>query len=78
MQALLFAPKLAADPLGEAQLRACNQNLPEYARLHGWQFIETPFSREAGELTANGRLRRDTICQLRLGADAPAGTRHLS
>ena len=78
VQALLFAPMLAADPHGEAQLWACNQNLPEYARLHGWQFIETPFSREAGELTANGRLRRDTICQLRLGADAPAGTRHLS
>ena len=78
VQALLFAPMLTADPHGEAQLRACNQNLPEYARLHGWQFIETPFSREAGELTANGRLRRDTIWQLRLGADAPAGTRHLS
>ena len=77
VQALLFAPMLAADPHGEARLRACNQNLPEYARLNGWQFIKTPFSREAGELTANGRLRRDTIRQLRLGADALAGSRPL-
>ena len=77
LQALLFAPALAADPQGEAKLQACNRTLPEYARLNGWQFVSTPFSRESGELTANGRLRRDTLRQLRLSAVVAAGPHHL-
>ena len=77
LQALLFAPALAADPQGEARLQACNHTLPEYARLNGWQFVSTPFSRESGELTANGRLRRDTLRQLRLSAVVAAGPHHL-
>lgn len=66
IQALLFAPTLAGTQEGEALLQACNNRLPEYARLRGWQFIHDSLSRERGELTANGRVRRHIIFQQRI------------
>lgn len=38
-----------------------NQGLPDYARVRGWFFADTPFSPQNAELTANGRLRREVI-----------------
>ena len=66
IQALLFAPTLAGTAEGEGLLQACNNRLPEYARLRGWQFIHDSLSRERGELTANGRVRRHIIFQQRI------------
>jgi long-subunit acyl-CoA synthetase (AMP-forming) len=38
-----------------------NQELPEYARVSNWILSDSPFSLAGGELTANGRLRRDVL-----------------
>lgn len=38
-----------------------NETLPEYARVRRWLHAEEPFSFANGELTANGRLRRERI-----------------
>lgn len=38
-----------------------NQRLPDYARIHAYQFLPTPLSYSDGNLTENGRLRRDRI-----------------
>ena len=61
LQALLFAPGLQARGEAEQIITERNQNLPEYARLTEWRFIPLPFTAASGELTANGRLRRDVI-----------------
>ncbi|GAA4492358.1 AMP-binding protein [Pseudaeromonas paramecii] len=67
IQALLFAPHWAANPAGLAvQIQHCMARLPAYARLQGWQRTDTPFSAAQGELTSNGRLRRDTLYLTRL------------
>jgi len=67
IQALLFAPHWAANSAGLAvQIQHCMARLPAYARLHGWQRTDTPFSAAQGELTSNGRLRRDTLYLTRL------------
>jgi len=64
--ALLFAPALAGNPQADQLLARCNQRLPAYARIGQWQFIQAPLCRERGELTANGRLRRQHILQTRI------------
>jgi long-subunit acyl-CoA synthetase (AMP-forming) len=48
--------------LAEAVDRA-NKTLPEYARVRRWLHAEEPFSFANGELTANGRLRRERIAR---------------
>lgn len=45
----------------DAALIRINARLPDYARVKDWLPAKTPFSLENGELTANGRLRRDVI-----------------
>lgn len=44
-----------------ALVAAANRRLPDYARVRGWVPADAPFSAARGELTANGRLRRDAL-----------------
>lgn len=53
-------PQVADADLQQAVADA-NRNLPEYAQIHRWIRTTTPFTFEAGLLTANGRPRRDAI-----------------
>jgi long-subunit acyl-CoA synthetase (AMP-forming) len=45
----------------EAQVRAANERLPDYARIGGWLRADAPFSPRNGQATANGRPRRDAL-----------------
>ena len=45
----------------EAAVAAANRCLPDYARVTAWIASDRPFSAAAGELTANGRPRRDAL-----------------
>jgi len=45
----------------QAAIEAANRRLPDYARVGAWLFADAPFRPQAGELTANGRLRRDAL-----------------
>ena len=47
----------------DAAIAEVNASLPDYARVHQWLFAEAPFTPNNGELTANGRLKRDAIWQ---------------
>lgn len=49
-------PETIASALAEA-----NSQLPDYARVGGWLRADGPFTPENGQLTTNGRLRRDAI-----------------
>ncbi|HSO06720.1 MAG TPA: hypothetical protein VLW45_05750, partial [Pelomicrobium sp.] len=40
-----------------------NRRLPDYAQVRAWVAADAPFSAAAGELTPNGRLRRDVLWQ---------------
>lgn len=40
-----------------------NQHLPDYARITRFQVADEPFSTRNGELTSNGRPRRNIIAQ---------------
>lgn len=55
----------AAERCGRDEVNAAvervNQALPDYARITRWIFSERAFSFAGGELTANGRLRRETL-----------------
>ncbi|MGL4206337.1 MAG: AMP-binding protein [Aeromonadaceae bacterium] len=66
VQALLFAPGLQAHPQADEIITGLNHSLPDYARLTGWRFVSSPFTASSGELTANGRLRRDAILAKRV------------
>ena len=69
---LVPAPGATLAALGSAVARA-NARLPDYARVGGWRAAE-PFSPGRGELTANGRPRRDRIAETR--NDGIAAIRH--
>ncbi len=45
----------------ECAVGLANARLPDYARVHRWIPAETPFSSANGQLTPNGRLRRDAL-----------------
>jgi long-subunit acyl-CoA synthetase (AMP-forming) len=45
----------------EAAISAANSHLPGYAQVRHWLPAAEPFSTANGELTSNGRLRRDVI-----------------
>ncbi|WP_207063365.1 AMP-binding protein [Motiliproteus sp. SC1-56] len=45
----------------DAWIDRCNARLPDYARVRHWLFSEMPFSAANGQLTGNGRLRRNSI-----------------
>jgi len=54
------AGPVAADGV-QAAIDAANRRLPDYARVSAWLPADAPFRPDAGELTANGRLRRDAL-----------------
>lgn len=63
---LLITPNKAAEADArdiQAAIDHVNQNLPYYARVEKWLFTNESFSKANGELTNNGRLRRDVIWQ---------------
>jgi long-chain acyl-CoA synthetase len=45
----------------EAEVRAANRRLPDYAQVPFWIRADAPFSAEEGLATANGRTRRDAV-----------------
>lgn len=45
----------------DGAIREANAALPEYARVQRWVAASAPFSTANGQLTANGRLRRDAL-----------------
>jgi len=45
----------------EAQLEAMNERLPHYKQIRAFHVTDEPFTIENGLLTANGKLKRDTI-----------------
>lgn len=47
----------------DAAIHQANAELPDYARISRWLVAEQPFSPHNGQLTANGRLKRDAIWQ---------------
>jgi len=52
------------EPLHEAvnsAIAEANQILPDYARIKNWVLADEPFTPQNGQLTANGRLRREAI-----------------
>ncbi|MFZ5556571.1 MAG: AMP-binding protein [Pseudomonadota bacterium] len=69
--AAVIASPLTGSDEGRARIAAlvaaANRALPDYAQVHAWVPADAPFSAVRGELTANGRLRRDVIRQ-RYGA----------
>ena len=56
---IVTLPGVSAEQLEAAVLR-CNQRLPDYARVTAFRVVN-PFSQAAGQLTANGRIRRDIV-----------------
>jgi long-subunit acyl-CoA synthetase (AMP-forming) len=46
-----------------AEIEAVNLTLPDYARIGKWLLAEAPFGVQNGQLTPNGRLKRDAIWQ---------------
>jgi long-chain acyl-CoA synthetase len=44
-----------------AAVGRANATLPDYARIEGWVIAAAPFTAGDGQLTANGRLRREAI-----------------
>jgi long-subunit acyl-CoA synthetase (AMP-forming) len=47
----------------EAQVRAANERLPDYARVGAWLRADAPFTPQNGLATANGRARREALWQ---------------
>jgi long-chain acyl-CoA synthetase len=45
----------------DAAIARANARLPDYARIAAWVSSEGPFSYARGELTVNGKLRRDVL-----------------
>ena len=45
----------------DAQVRAANERLPDYARIDTWMRADEPFTPQNGLATANGRARRDAL-----------------
>jgi long-subunit acyl-CoA synthetase (AMP-forming) len=45
----------------DAAIAAVNRGLPDYARIERWVSAQAPFSLTNGQLTANGRLRREAL-----------------
>ena len=54
----------AASSLLAGDIAQINQHLPDYARITKWLLADAPFSVANGQLTPNGRLKRDAIGQM--------------
>lgn len=58
----IVVPRGSFDPDAiEAALEQANAQLPDYARVRAWLRSDGPFTPANGQLTSNGRLRRDAI-----------------
>lgn len=55
-------PQLSAEQVAQAIAQA-NLDLPDYAQVGDVVFAHQPFSPHNGQLTANGRLKRDAIVE---------------
>ncbi len=55
------AERSVADAAIDAQVRAANDRLPDYARIGRWMRADAPFTPQNGLATANGRPRRDAL-----------------
>ena len=65
-----LSPTMDETQLAAAVERA-NQNLPDYARIRHWQ-VSSPFDPAAGEVTGNGRPRREVVLARHLTPLEPA------
>ncbi len=61
--ALVVARHGATDQLITQSITEINQQLPDYARITKWIAV-SPFSSANQQLTTNGRLKRQAICQV--------------
>ncbi|MGZ8262104.1 MAG: AMP-binding protein, partial [Methylotenera sp.] len=61
--AVIFPAKNATPAEIDISIAEINQTLPDYARVSQWLLADSPFTPQNGQLTANGRLRRDLIWQ---------------
>jgi len=61
--ALVVAAPGAAESAVDAQVRAANARLPDYAQIGAWVRADSPFTPHNGFATANGRVRRDALWQ---------------
>lgn len=61
--ALIVPAPGAAESAVEAQVRAANARLPDYAQVGAWLRADVPFTPQNGFATANGRVRRDALWQ---------------
>lgn len=61
--AVIWPAKNATPAQVDVGIAEINRTLPDYARVSQWLFADAPFSPQNGQLTANGRLRRDVIWQ---------------
>ncbi|HEX6005292.1 MAG TPA: long-chain acyl-CoA synthetase, partial [Burkholderiales bacterium] len=60
--AAVITPAPGCDsPAVDAAVARVNRTLPDYARIGAWIRSERPFSYDTGELTVNGRLRREAL-----------------
>ncbi len=59
--AIIVARADAAEANIDAEIEAVNQKLPDYARVGKWILADAPFSTQNGQMTPNGRLKRETI-----------------
>jgi long-chain acyl-CoA synthetase len=48
----------------ERAIAEVNASLPDYARVTRWIFAQSPFTPQNGQLTVNGRLKRDAIWKM--------------
>lgn len=56
-------PGFSGDDI-EAAIELVNQSLPDYARASAWITASAPFTQKNGQLTANGRLKREAILEV--------------
>jgi long-subunit acyl-CoA synthetase (AMP-forming) len=59
--ALVVPAAGAAAAAVEAQVRAANARLPDYAQIGAWMRADAPFTLQNGFATANGRARREAL-----------------
>jgi len=60
--ALIVSKKNAPEANIHAAIEGVNQALPDYAQVREWTIV-APFTMQSGQLTPNGRLKRDIIWQ---------------
>ncbi len=62
--ALLFAKPQTNQQQIADDIAQLNTQLPDYARISRWLLLDAPFTPNNGQLTVNGRLKRDVIASV--------------